>query len=521
MWRAANALVLAVTAAGCMVGPDYRRPPVPTAAAWRPVGEPARADVEIPARWWRVFGDSTLDALVDRAYGQNLTLQAAGLRVVEAQALRGIAIGNLFPQTQQASGSAIRTRSSHNTGVPFVQRDMSAWSTSLDATWELDLWGRFRRAIQASDAQFLAAVADYDDVLVTLVSEVATNYVQIRVLEARLGIARDNVRVQGDSLQIARVRYEAGGTSDLDVQQATTLLRDTEATIPGLESQSQQSAHALSVLLGVPPSELPPLAGDVGAVPAAPPSVAVGVPADLLRRRPDVRRAERQLAAQSARIGVAKADLLPAVQLTGSIGLSADTAASLFAGRSLAAFGGPQFVWPILNYGRLINEVRFQDATFQELVATYGDTVLRAQQDVEDALVGYVQGAEQVARLADAVAAANRAVDLSIIQYREGAADYTRVLTTQQAKLREDDSLASARGGVTLEVIALYKALGGGWELHDGDDIVPEETKNAMRARTWYGPLLDPEKRAADIDAASPVDDEGRVPSLGPWWPQW
>ncbi len=504
-----------------MVGPNYRRPAAPMAASWSGVGgDRARPDAEIPERWWTVFDDPVLDDLVARAYRQNLTLQAAGVRVVEAEALRGVAIGNLYPQEQELKGSIIRTRASLNTGLPVPTRTSTAWVTAFDATWELDLWGRFRRGIEAADAQLLAALADYDDVLVTLVSEVASNYVQLRVLEARLALARDNVRVQRDSLQIARVRYEAGGTSDLDVQQATALLRDTEATIPQLESQSRQSALALSVLLGTPASELPPIGGTAGVIPVAPPTVAVGIPADLLRRRPDVRRVERQLAAQSARIGIAKTDLLPHVQLTGSIGLSAETAAELFEGRSLAALGGPQFVWPVLNYGRLINEVRFQDATFQELVATYGDTVLRAQQDVESALVGYVRGAEQVAQLGDAVVAANRAVELSIIQYREGAADYTRVLTTQQSKLREDDSLATARGGVTLEVIALYKALGGGWELRSGDDVVPEETKDAMRARTWYGRMLDGEKRAADVDAASPRDD-GSARHWGPWWPQW
>ena len=278
--------------------------------------------------------------------------------------------------------------------------------------------------------------------LVSLVSEVASNYVQIRVLESRLEIARDNVRVQANSLEIARVRFEAGGTSELDFQQATTLLRDTEATIPDLEAQLRRAHNALSVLLGVPPSELPAILGTPGAIPAAPVAVAIGIPADLLRRRPDVRRAERQLAAQSAQIGVAEADLLPRVQLAGSIGVSASTAARLFQGRSLEAFGGPQLDWPVFNYGRLINEVRFQDARFQELVATYSDTVLRAQQDVEDALVGYVNGLERVELLTSSVAAANRAVELSLVQYREGATDYTRVLNTQQSKLREDDSLA-------------------------------------------------------------------------------
>jgi len=271
----------------------------------------------------------------------------------------------------------------------------------------------------------------------------------------------------------------------------------------------------------VPPSELPPLGGTAGAIPVAPATVTVGIPADLLRRRPDVRRAERQLAAQSARIGVAASDLFPRLELTGSVGLSADTAAHFVTGNAFTAFGGPQLVWPVLNYGRIIDEVRVQDATFQELVATYGDTVLRAQQDVENALVGYVRAAEQVARLVDAVAAANRAVELSLIQYREGAADYTRVLTTQQAKLREDDSLASARGTVTLEVIALYKALGGGWELREGNDVVPDATKDEMRRRTWWGHMLTANARAADIDAASPRENGEARHSWWSWWPRW
>jgi NodT family efflux transporter outer membrane factor (OMF) lipoprotein len=482
--------LLASLVAGCMVGPTFHRPSAPTAAAWRDVdGERLRTDGGAPERWWRVFDDTALDDLIVRAYRENLPLRAAGLRVVEAQALRGIAFGNLFPQTQELTGALTYTHASLATGEPVPRRDVTVGQIGFDASWELDLWGRFRRELESADAGLLAFLADYDDVLVSLVGEVASDYVQLRVLEARLALARDNVRVQRESLDLARVRFEAGGTSDLDVQQATTLLADTEATIPQLESQERQTANALSVLLGVPASDLPPLAATDAAIPVAPPTVTVGIPADLLRRRPDVRRAEHQLAAQSARVGVAVADLLPHVELAGSIGLSADTAEHLLAGHSLSALGGPQFVWPVLNYGRLLNEVRLQDATFQELVATYGDTVLRAQRDVENALVGYVRGAEQVARLTDAVTAADKAVDLSLIQYREGAADYTRVLDTQQAKLREDDSLASARGGVTLEVIALYKALGGGWELRQGADVVPEETKDEMRARmgwpTW------------------------------------
>lgn len=213
-------------------------------------------------------------------------------------------------------------------------------------------------------------------------------------------------------------------------------------------------------------------------------------------------RAERQVAAQSARIGVAKADLLPRFQLIGSVGLSAEDAANFFEGHSFESFGGPRFDWPILNYGRITNAVRVEDATFQELAAAYANTVLRAQQEVEDAVAGYLRGAEQVAHLIRGVAAANRAVDLSLIQYREGAADYTTVLTRQQSKLREDDSLTTSRGSVTLSAIALYKALGGGWELREGGDFVPEDVRQEMRARTGWGGMLDSEAQADDVKAA-------------------
>ena len=258
--------------------------------------------------------------------------------------------------------------------------------------WELDLWGKFRRAIEAADSDLLAAVASYDDVLVSLIAEVAATYVRIRVLDERLAVARENVRVQHNSLEIARVRFEAGGTSELDVQQATALLKDTEATIPQLGIDMRQAVDSLCVLLGLPPSELAQQVGGEGHVPHVPATMAVGIPADLLRRRPDVRRAERAAAAQSARIGVSTADLLPSFQLVGSIGLRAEDAANFFEGRSFEASTGPAFNWPILNYGRLVNDVRLQDATFQELAVSYANTVLTAQQEVEDALVGYLRG---------------------------------------------------------------------------------------------------------------------------------
>jgi outer membrane protein TolC len=280
------------------------------------------------------------------------------------------------------------------------------------------------------------------------------------------------------------------------------LLADTEARLPELEIALRRAEHTLSVLLGAPPHDLSPLLGAAQGIPAAPDRVAVGIPADLLRRRPDVRRAERELAAQSARIGVREGDLYPQLQLVGAVGFSAERAAEVFQGESFSAFGGPAVQWPILNYGRLVNAVRVEDARFQELVAGYEQTVLRAQQEVEDALVGYVRGRDQVTSLERSVDAANRAVELSLIQYKEGAADYSRVLQTQQSKLQAEDDLAATRGDVTLSVIGLYRALGGGWEIRGDAELLPQATREEMRGRTWWGDTLDAQLPSQDEDEA-------------------
>ncbi len=518
-------LALALTASGCLVGPDYARPEAAAADAWRDgSSDRVHSDESVPERWWEIFADPALTQLVETAYAQNLTLRGAGLRVVEAQARRGISIGDLFPQLQALRGNythQVFSRNAAGLGSFLPTRSLDNWEMTFDTAWEIDLWGRFRRAIEASDADLLGAVATYDDVLVSLVAEVAATYLQIRETDERLAVARDNVGVEQDSLQIAKVRFEAGGTSELDVQQAATLLHDTEATIPELEIERRQAVDSLCALLGLPPQDLRPILGDPGRIPEVPPSVTVGLPAELLRRRPDVRSAERAAAAQSARIGVAAADLLPAFQLNGTVGLSAEQAAKLAEGRSFEALAGPSFQWPVLNYGRLINNVRLQDATFQELAVNYQNTVLLAQQEVEDALIGYLRGTERVERLSEAVAAANRAVELSLIQYREGATDYTSVLATQLAKFKEDDALASTRGAVALSVVSLYKALGGGWELRDGQDFVPDQTREEMRERTHWGGLLSPENRAADVKKAQSDGEKHPWWHWRWWWPKW
>jgi NodT family efflux transporter outer membrane factor (OMF) lipoprotein len=280
---------------------------------------------------------------VEVADVQNLTVQTAGMRVIEAQARRAVTIGNLFPQQQELTASYARSVASQNAfgAAPgLLARSSNSWQAGFDTAWELDLWGKFRRAVEAADADLLAASASYGDVLVSLVAEVASTYVSLRVLDERLAVAHDNVRVQHDSLQIARIRFEEGSTSDLDVEQATTLVRDTEATIPQLGILRRQAVDALCVLLGLPPQQLTELLGEKGGlVPQVPATVTVGIPADLLQRRPDVRAAEQAAAAQSARIGVATADLLPAFSLAGQIGLNSQSVAAHIGGRACERVG--------------------------------------------------------------------------------------------------------------------------------------------------------------------------------------
>jgi len=505
----AAALAAAVCLDGCTVGPSFHQPVSRLEDGWLEAGHPSvRTDTGVPERWWEVFGDPVLVRLVETAYAENLTLRSAGLRVVEAQARRAITIGELFPQKQEAFGSYTYDVQSDNMPAGRAgDRAIKIWQGGFDAAWEIDLWGKFRRAIEASDADLLAAVASYDDVLVSLVSEVAATYLTIRTLDERLTVAVDNVRVQQESLDIARVRFEAGGTSELDVQQAATLLHDTEASIPQLELLRRGSIDSLCVLLGVPPQALP--------------EVTVGIPADLLRRRPDVHAAEMRAAAQSARIGVASAELLPSFQLVGSLGLSADSARKFFEGHSFQAVAGPAVTWPILNYGRLINDVRLQDATFQQLAIEYSDTVLVAQKDVEDALAGYLRGTERIQSLQAAVDAANRAVELSLIQYREGATDFVTVLNSQQSKLREDDQLVNERGIVAVSVVSLYKALGGGWELREGQDFVPAATREEMRERTRWGGLLSKEAQDRDTSESQSDLEKTKWWNWRWWWPRW
>lgn len=523
----AAAALLSLCLAGCvMVGPDYVPPPAPTLEQWTERNEATilreRADY---SAWWTVFGDPTLSTLVETAYRQNRSLQAAGARVLAAEARRGIAIGTLYPQIQEGAGgysySRMSTNRANQNGAG-LDTSFSDWSVGLDAGWELDFWGRYRRGIESADAELLASVAAYDDALVSLVGEVALNYIGLRTLEERLAVAQANVQIQQGSYDIVSERFRGGAVTKLDEEQAASLLEDTRALIPGLEASIRQTQNTLCLLLGIPPRDLEDLLGGARAIPSAPPQVAVGIPADLLRRRPDIRRAERTLAAQSAQIGVAKSDLLPHFSLTGTITLSAKDFAHLFEGDSYEGFGGPSFRWAILNYGRIANNVRVQDATYQALVSDYENTVLRAQAEVESAVAAFLGARKQVEFLARSVEAARNAVALADLQYREGAVDYTRVINTQQFLLTEQDRYVSTRGAVALDLATLYRSLGGGWELREGRDFVPPETAKQMRERVYWGDRLSSEtQQEAPAAAAAGTEADRGWWRWRWWWPQW
>ncbi|MFZ5572662.1 MAG: efflux transporter outer membrane subunit [Thermodesulfobacteriota bacterium] len=504
-----TAIALA-TLSGCAVGPDYIRPRPPEMKEWIEQEDPRikREPADLAA-WWKRFNDPVLDSLIEHAFRQNLSLRMAGIRILEARAQLGIAVGNQYPQLQQLRGDYAGYGISENAAntMPGMDTNFTAANIGFDAAWELDFWGRFRRAVESGVWNLDASIAGYDDIVVTLMAEVARTYVVIRTLETRLAIALENVKLQERSLQIARVRFEGGDVTELDVAQARALLGDTRAFIPRLQAQLRHAKNSLAVLLGVLPGEVNLLLGGPGQIPSAPPDVAAGIPAELLRRRPDIRLAESRMAAQSSLIGVAKADLYPRFSLFGSIGLSASDAALTAAGfpggsslsdiwdsDSLQYNGGIGFAWDIFNYGRIKNRVRVQDARFQELVVNYKNTVLTAAREAEDGLSAYLKSQEEVGFLRESVEGATRSVELSMTQYREGLVDYQRVLDTQRVQTMTQDLLTSTQGAVLLNLVATYKALGGGWEIRVGKDFVPDEIKAEMEKRTDWGQVLSIDK---------------------------
>ena len=474
------------------VGPDFERPEVEWLDEWSavvtevaeasaPAGGPSSID-----EWWRNFHDPILDQLIAEAQLRNPGVRTAGLRIMEARAQLGIAQSALYPQLQQLQGDAVYFGTRENGETLISETGVSA---GFVVGWEIDFWGKFRRGIEAADAAYFASIAQYDDIQVLLAAQVASLYCTIRTLELRLRIARENSELQRRSLEITERLFSSGNESELDVQQARSLYLGTLATLPELESGLRQGQNALSILLGRPPGPLPEMDAGREQIPAADLAVIVDLPADLLRRRPDVRTAELQLAAQSALIGVSEAALYPAIALPGSIGLSATSAD--WSTETLSWAIGPTFTWNIFDYGRLQNQVLVQEARFQQLFEVYQDTVLRAARELDDSAVSFAQSRIQVDLLEQAVAAARRSLDIATIQYREGLVDFERVLDSQRSLFSQQDRLVSNRGNVSQSLIALYKAMGGGWQAARHQPVLDNRTREVMMQRSDWNGLLD------------------------------
>jgi NodT family efflux transporter outer membrane factor (OMF) lipoprotein len=407
-----------------------------------------------------------------------------------------------------------------NTGIKYLWLD----ALGIGGAWEIDFWGKFRRGVESADSAYLASIATYDDVLVTLLGDVAGTYVGIRTLEKQIAIARANVVRQRKAVAIARERYKGGATSELDVYQAENVLGATQATVPQLTIQLSQGLNALRVLLGMAPEPLGfLLARSTGIIPAAPRTAAIGIPADLLRRRPDIRAAELKAAAQSAQIGVAAAELYPAISILGEFG----GIASNVNGHNLlqvlhpigATFSiGPSFKWNLLNYGQITNNVRLQDATLQQYLVDYQNTVLKAQQEVENGIAAYLNSRSQAEYLRRSTDAARGAVRVALLQYQDGTRDFTTVLTAEQNLLTAENNLASASGNISTGLVSIFRALGGGWQIRDGNGFVDVQTAQEMRSRTDWGGLLTPTGGTPPPAPGLP-GPEDRGPAVRP--PEW
>ncbi len=418
---------------GLKVGPEYCPPRAAVADDWIDADDAHLVEtVSSEPQWWSTLNDPVLDSLVQAAYEQNLSLREAGWRVMQARAIRAIAVGNIFPQQQQAFGQYDRILESESLATPVPLRAFDDWSTGLSLAWEIDVWGRYRRSIASADANVQVAVGDYDAILLSLISEVATAYIDYRTAQLQLQYAQQNLKIQESSLKLTQEKADQGATGYIGVYLAQSSFEATKAGIPNLEIKLRQAGNRLCTLLGIPTQDLAELLGD-GVIPTAPSEVAVGIPANLLRRRPDIRAAERKIASQSEQIGIALADLYPAFTITGEFALESEKFSDLFRSASSAGSVGPGFQWNLLNYGRIANNVELQKYGLQELIASYQNKVLTANQEVEDAMVAFLQTQERYHYLDLSVEATEESLKLLTLSFEEGEIDFSAVFLLQGA----------------------------------------------------------------------------------------
>ncbi|MBW2712410.1 MAG: efflux transporter outer membrane subunit [Deltaproteobacteria bacterium] len=452
---------------GCAVGPNYVPDEPETPDVWHQELTRGLATGEVDLRtWWKIFGDPQIDTLIERASGGNLDVQESLARVMETRARVGFAKGEYFPDTN-AGGEIARTRPSKGISQnmpPPANRHDTLYATGLDAVWEMDVWGRIRRSVESADADMQASIEDYRDVQVTLYAEVALNYVEIRALQTRIDYALGNVKTQSDALKLTQDRRDAGIGSDLEVSQAELNLARTESAVPSLRQRLAEAIHRLGVLMGEPPNALYAELSEHEPIPAPEASeILIGLPTELLRQRPDVRSAERELAAQTARIGVATAELYPSFSLNGSFEFAAYSSSSFFSSGNKAWGVGPTFRWNLFDGGRVRSLIRVEDARAEQAAARYEHTILRAMEEVEDAMVAFVEESARREALTRSTAAAQKSSDLVLILYRTGLTDFQNVLDMDRSLFLEQDALGESEGRVSQNLIRIYKALGGGW----------------------------------------------------------
>jgi outer membrane protein TolC len=512
-----GAFIALVLSACTALGPDYETPPnIPLPKKWTPVqAETERREV---SKWWTLFNEPVLNELITLGARQNLSVEAAGLRIVQSRAALGISDALIFPQQQAVTGNAAKIYQNENS--------YSSAALGLDVAWELDIWGKYARGIETSEANLYASIASYRDVLVTVTAEIARNYINYRTAEERIYLSKQNITIQQRVVAMTQVQYDSGNVSELDVQQAKTQLYATQAALPALNIARLQSANAIAVLVGRLPEHITPMLATKESrqapgydermaqaatkskdddsfivdynsrslIPIAPP-IAPSIDPNLIRRRPDLQVAELQAKAQSARIGARQADLYPQFFLFGNIGVSdtVRTGDSFSASNAVTAAIGPGFSWNIFQYDRIKNQVRIEDALFQESLTNYNQQVLEAVREVSNALIAYEFLQQQAEFNFAAVEASIRAFNISATQYNNGLVTYQRLLSTVEKMTLREDTYAQTKGRIANNVIALYKALGGGWDQHGDIPLVKPEIMEQMINRTDWGDYLQQE----------------------------
>lgn len=512
-----------------MVGPDYKEPSTMIADHWmgsqsnQKSNNGAETSQMQYTTWWKSFNDPTLDKLIELGYQNNLDLQSTGVKVLQARAELAESTGELYPQQQGLSANYTRQRTSQsNQYTSLAPNTFNTDSASLSASWELDFWGKYRRAIRANDAHFLASIAAYDDALVSLTAEIGSHYIAIRGDEEQISKLEKSIHLLKENLNLTKIRYEAGESSLSDVEQSISLVNQTESNLPSLRASLQTEKDSLAVLLGSTPDKIDdlliPLDKKKASLPKAPENIALDIPKNVLRQRPDVHEAELNAITQSENIGAIKAQLYPAFNLNGNFSysasnLGASSTKDIFQWGNHSYSIGPSLSIPLFNYGQITNQVRQQDAVFQQAIFNYQNTVLKAQKEVQDGLSSYSESKKTANNLKEANKAALKNTDLTLIRYQNGEVDYSAVLNAEENQINIESSLINAETHVSQDLISLYRALGGGWQIRANQDIVSDKVKEEMAERTNWGDLLKKESHEAPSNNKESIQQ--------PWTPDW